>query len=167
MKRLPPYLRYCLSFSLVLPFLLAFDEKTQRPPRLCGCYSLVPPPRNDDSFQSSPAVCLRSGTLVMMVYASPTTLGPVLDSVAACSSWLRYICVFTISRVPRATSVPTSYSDLLVSVHFSRFSLLIRPRHHDAQNILGRSSFSRHFLPFFLPPAPPRIFSEKRQAKRA
>ena len=82
---LPRAPRNCFRFAWYFPVLLASDGKAQRPPRLRDCYSRAPPPNIDDSFQPSPAVCLRSGTLVMVVYTSLTTLAPVFDSVAAFS----------------------------------------------------------------------------------
>ena len=121
-RRLPPYLarapRYCLWFSLYCPSLLAFDEKTQWLPRVRDCYFRVPPLRIDDSFLSS-AVCLRSGTPVMVVYA-PSQRLLRFNSVAAFSNWFSSICAFTISRVPRATSVPTLCSDHFLFFYSSR-----------------------------------------------
>ena len=64
----------------------------------------------------------------MVVYTPFTTLAPVLDSVAAFFIPCHDLSgVFTISRVPRAISVPTFRT----------------------QNIIGRSSFSRYFLLFY------------------
>ena len=121
-RRLPPYLawapRYCPSFSWYCPFLLAFDEKAQWPPRVRDCCLCVPPPRMDDSFLSS-AVCLKSGTPIMVIYTSSQRL-PRFNSVAEFFSWFSSICAFTISRVPRANSVPTLCSDHLLFFYFSR-----------------------------------------------
>ena len=160
--------RYCLSFSWYCSFLLTFDEKAQWPPRVRDCCLCVPPPRIDDSFLSSLAVCLKSGTPVMAVY-SPSQRLPRFNSVAAFSSCFSSICALTISRVPRETSVPTFCSDhfylLHLSVHICATFLLVVTKYTVAQNSSWPSDLFMPFFAFQLP-APTRIFSEARLAKR-
>ena len=132
------------------------------------CSRLLPPPRIDDSFLYS-AVCLRSGTPVMVV-DTPSQHLPRFNSVAAFSSWYSFICALIISRVPRETSVPTFCSDhfyiLYISVHICATFLLVGTRYTVAPNSSWPSDLFTPFFAFQLP-APTRVFSEARQAKRA
>ena len=123
-------------------------------------YSRIPSSNIDDSFQPSPAVCLRSGTPVMVIYTSLTTLAPVVDLMAAFSSWFRYLSVFSrflacLARTPCPLCVRRFF---LSQFMLCAASVLIRTRHNIAHNILGRSSLSRYFLLFCPLPPPPSHF---------
>ena len=159
---MPPSLarapRYCLPFSWYCPFLVAFDEKAQWPPRVRDCSLCVPLLRIDDSFLSS-AVCLKSGTPVMVVY-TPSQRLPRFNSVAAFLFLVFiYLCFHDFSRATREFRAHFVFGPFLVfyssRVHVRRDLPIISDSvQRSAQFLCGRSMFfARHIL-LFLSPAP-------------
>ena len=110
------------------------------------------------------AVYLKSVMPVMMAY-TPSQRLPRYNLVAAFSSWFSSICAFTISRVPRANSVPT-----LCSEHFLFYSLLgfmlgttpllLRPMYNVAQILFSAFRFFHGIFCFSTPRSHSHLFRD-------